>query len=53
MVAHEKEREGVIFADVSRDAVIRYREDSGLLSGRRDNIYSLTIHKNSICRSGN
>jgi predicted amidohydrolase len=53
MVAHEKEREGVIFADVSRDAVIRYREDSGLLSSRRDNIYSLTIHKNSICRSGN
>lgn len=45
MVAHERKREGVIFADVSKDSVMRYRNDSALLSARRDDIYSLRMHK--------
>ena len=46
MIAYEKEKEGVIFADVSKDKVLRYRNDSALLSARRDDIYSLRIHRN-------
>ncbi|MGC8515868.1 MAG: nitrilase-related carbon-nitrogen hydrolase [Thermoplasmata archaeon] len=46
MIAHEREREGVIFADVSKDSVMRYRNDSALLSARRDDVYSLRMHIN-------
>ena len=46
MIAYEKEKEGVIFADVSKDKVLRYRNDSALLSARRDDIYSLRIRRN-------
>jgi predicted amidohydrolase len=48
MIAHEKEVEGVIFADVSREAVLRYRADSALLSARREDLYALTIRRNPI-----
>ncbi len=41
MIAHEELRERVIVADISRDLVESYRKDSGVLSARRDDVYSL------------
>lgn len=45
MIAHEKDAEGVILADVSSDTVKRYRIDTAAISARRDDVYFLGIRR--------
>ncbi len=41
MLAHIEENEGIILADISKEKVDSYRSESGVISARRDDIYSL------------
>ncbi len=45
MIAHEKDAEGVLLADISSDTVKRYRIDTAAISARRDDVYFLGIRR--------